>query len=564
MVGNPAQRPWLSLYDEGLPGSLAPRHGTALEMFRDAAHRAGPAPLIHYFERTLTVSEVDAMSDAVAVGLAERNIRPGDRVALYLQNVPQFVIAALAIWKVGAIAVSCNPMLRSAELAKQLDDSGARAIVTLESLYREAGAAAIAQTAVELVITTSEHELRTEDVATLRAPAPPARGVVDFAALVQAHDGEVAPSARLGSDDVAVLTYTSGTTGPAKGAMNTHRNVVFTAHVYREWMRIDRDDVILGIAPLFHVTGLIAHLALGLLVPAPIILSHRFDAADTCRLVERHRATFAIAAITAFNALCNEPSRPSHDLSSLTKVYSGGAPIAPAFADHFEQTTGIVIRSAYGLTETTSPSHLTPLARRTPVDAETGAFAAGIPVFDTTTRIVDERGEELPAGEVGEVLIRGPQVVPGYWRQPEETEHALRGGELRTGDVGKMDTDGWLFIVDRRKDLIIASGYKVWPREVEDVLCSHPAVREAAVVGVPDSYRGESVSAFVSPMSGAAPTAEALIEYCRDRLAAYKRPKRVTILDELPKTASGKILRRELRTDARPTGAAAAGDAPEF
>jgi long-chain acyl-CoA synthetase len=312
-------------------------------------------------------------------------------------------------------------------------------------------------------------------------------------------------------------------------------------------MHIGRDDVILGIAPLFHVTGLIAHLALGLLVPAPIILSHRFDAAETWQLVERHRATFAIAAITAFNALANEPSREGRDLSSLTKVYSGGAPIAPAFADRFEQTTGMVIRSAYGLTETTSPTHLTPLGRRTPVDADSGAYAAGIPVFDTDTRIVDERGEQLPPGEVGEVLIRGPQVVPGYWRNPEETEHALGGGELRTGDVGKMDADGWLYIVDRRKDLIIASGYKVWPREVEDVLASHPDVREAAVVGVPDSYRGESVSAFVSPVPGATPTPAELIEYCRERLAAYKRPAQVTVLDELPKTASGKILRRELR-----------------
>jgi long-chain acyl-CoA synthetase len=544
MVGHSTPRPWLALYDDGLPAGLAPRHATVLDMFRDAVARAPAAPLIHYFERTLTTTEVDAMSDALAVALAEREIRSGDRVALYLQNVPQFVIAALSIWKAGAIVVSCNPMLRTAELAKQLNDSGARAIVSLESLYREAGAAAIAQSGVELVITTSELELRSED-----APGTPPRapGVLDFAELVRAHDGQRQPSAPLGPDDVAVLTYTSGTTGPAKGAMNTHRNVVFTAHVYRDWVHIGRHDVILGIAPLFHVTGLIAHLALGLLVPAPIILSHRFDAAETWRLVERHRATFAIAAITAFNALGTEPARQGRDVSSLTKVYSGGAPIAPAFADHFEQATGMVIRSAYGLTETTSPTHLTPLGRRTPVDPETGAYAAGIPVFDTETRIVDERGVELPAGEVGEVLIRGPQVVPGYWRKPEETEHALAGGELRTGDVGKMDADGWLYIVDRRKDLIIASGYKVWPREVEDVLCSHPAVREAAVVGVPDSYRGESVSAFVSLAPGATPTPAALIEYCRERLAAYKRPAQITVLDELPKTASGKILRRELR-----------------
>lgn len=544
---------WVALYDDGAPASLVPRHATALDMFSDAVRRAGSAPLVHYFERTLSVDDCDAMSSALAVGLAELGVVRGDRVAVYLQNDPQFVIAMLAIWKLGAIAVSCNPMLRRPELQKQLDDSGARAIIALESLQREVGSEAVAGTAVEIVVTTSELELRDDDRAAPaaagdRAPA----GSLDLLELVRTHAGEAPAPIPLDPDDVAVLTYTSGTTGPAKGAMNTHRNVVFTAHVYREWMHIGRDDVILGIAPLFHVTGLIAHLALGLLTPAPIVLAHRFDPADTCRLVERHRATFAIAAITAFQALLDEPSGPNHDLSSLTKVYSGGAPIAAAFVDDFEQATGMVIRSAYGLTETTSPTHLTPLGHRTPVDPPSGAFSAGIPVFDTQARIVDDRGEELASGEVGEIAVRGPQVVPGYWRKPEETAHALRDGELRTGDVGLMDADGWLYIVDRRKDLIVASGYKVWPREVEEVLLDHPAVREAAAVGVPDRYRGETVWAYVSLKPLAASTPEALVEFCRDRLAAYKRPTRVTILEQLPKTASGKILRRELRDSAAP------------
>jgi long-chain acyl-CoA synthetase len=371
--------------------------------------------------------------------------------------------------------------------------------------------------------------------------------VDDFFALIRAHAGEAPPAPRLSGDDVAVLTYTSGTTGPAKGAMNTHRNVVFTAHVYREWAHIGPRDVILGIAPLFHVTGLIAHLALGLLVPAPIVLSHRFDAATACSLVERHGATFTIAAVTAFHALLHEPARMRHDLSTLSKAYSGGAPIAPAFVEDFERETGIVIRSAYGLTETTSPSHLTPLGRRTPVDAATGAFSAGIPVFDTTARIVDEHGGDVAAGEVGEVLIQGRQVVPGYWDNAEETAHALRGGELHTGDVGFVDADGWLYVVDRRKDLVVASGYKVWPREVEDVLYAHPGVREAAAIGVSDDYRGETLWAYVSLTSPAAAEPDAIVAFCRERLAAYKCPTRVTILDELPKTASGKILRRDLR-----------------
>jgi len=541
------QPPWVALYDEGLPATLAPQHATVLDMFAAAVAAAPAAPLVHYFDRTLSVGEVDGMSDALAVGLAERGVRTGDRVALYLQNVPQFVIAALAVWKAGAIVVSCNPMLRAGELRRQLLDAGASAMVTLEGLFDESGRSGIEGTAVDLVVTTSELEFR-GDPPPPRGPAP--AGTVDFGDLLRRHAQDRPAGDRVGPDDVAVLTYTSGTTGPPKGAMNTHRNMVYTAHVYRDWAHITTDDVILGIAPLFHVTGLIAHLALGLLVPVPIVLTYRFDAALTCALIERYRATFTVAAITAFHAILAAPARAQHDLSSLTKAYSGGAPIAAAFVEEYERATGTTIRSAYGLTETTSPTHLTPLGRRTPVDPATGAFAAGIPVFGTISRIVDDAGEELPAGVAGEVLIRGPQVVPGYWNQPEETANALPDGELHTGDIGFTDPDGWLYIVDRSKDLIVASGYKVWPREVEDVLYAHPAVLEAAAVGVPDSYRGETVAAFVSLAPGATATPDELVAHCREHLAAYKRPSRITVLDTLPKTASGKILRRTLRDDA--------------
>jgi long-chain acyl-CoA synthetase len=541
--------PWLALYDPGLPATIQPEHETALGMFQAALRRAPDRHLVRYFDSPITLAEVDELSDGLAVGLRELGAGRGDRVALALQNVPQFVIALLAVWKLGAIAVPCNPMLRERELARQLADCEATGIVALESLYRETVAAAAPSAGVRFVVTTSELDL-------LEGRRPDVLAGVERARTTEAHDllELVAASAGarpdpvdLGPDDVAILTYTSGTTGPPKGAMNTHRNVVFDSCIFRNWMHVADDDVILGIAPLFHITGLIAHIGLALSAPAPLVLAYRFDAAETLRVIEAHRTTVTVAAITAFLALLREEGLERHDVASLTKAYSGGGPIPPSVVEEFERRTGVVIRSAYGLTETTSASHLTPLSGRAPTDASTGALAVGIPVFNTSMRILDDDGRPLATGEVGEVAIAGPQVVPGYWNKPEETAHAIRDGELRTGDVGKVDAEGWLYIVDRKKDMIVASGYKVWPREVEDVIYEHPAVHEAAVVGAPDEYRGETVRAFVSLKPGTRAEPAELIGFCRERLAAYKCPRSVDILDELPKTVSGKILRRELR-----------------
>jgi long-chain acyl-CoA synthetase len=329
--------------------------------------------------------------------------------------------------------------------------------------------------------------------------------------------------------------------------MNTHGNVVFNAQAYRDWMQLDEHDVVLAVAPLFHITGLIAHVAVCLLVPMPMVLGYRFDAATVLDLIERYRTTFTVGSITVFIALMNDPSAAGRDLSSLTKVYSGGAPIAPPVVEAFEREVGAYIHNIYGLTETTSPSHAVPFGGRAPVDPTSGALSVGVPIFNTVVRVVDDDGKEVAVGEIGEFVTSGPQVVPGYWGKPEETAHALPGGELHTGDVGFMDSDGWFYVVDRKKDMINAAGYKVWPREVEDVLYEHPAVREAAVVGVPDDYRGETVKAFVSLRPGQDVAPEELIAFCKERMAAYKYPRFVDIVGELPKTVTGKILRRELR-----------------
>ncbi len=263
--------------------------------------------------------------------------------------------------------------------------------------------------------------------------------------------------------------------------------------------------------------------------------------------IAEHEPRFTIGAITAFIALMNHPAASSRSFASFRQLYSGGAPVPPAVVEAFRDKFGLYIHNGYGMTETTSPSHVVPFGREAPVDPASGSLAIGVPVFNTESWIAGDDGQPLPPGEIGEIVVRGPQVVPGYWQRPEETKTAIREGWLFTGDVGFMDEAGWFYLVDRKKDMINAAGFKVWPREVEDVLYTHPAIREAAVIGVPDPYRGETVKAVVSLKPGMSVSAEELIAFCKSRMAAYKYPRIVEIRDELPKTSTGKILRRALR-----------------
>jgi long-chain acyl-CoA synthetase len=329
--------------------------------------------------------------------------------------------------------------------------------------------------------------------------------------------------------------------------MNTHATMSFNAQTYREWMKLTGEDSVLGVAPLFHITGLIGHVTASLLTGIPLVLFHRFEPSLGIDVIREHRPTFTVGSITVFIALMNAPNAEADALKSLTTILSGGAPIPPSTVKAFSAMFGHYIHNVYGLTETTSPSHGTPLGVEGPVDEASGALSVGVPIYNTVVQILGDDGEELPPGEIGEIVTTGPQVVAGYWNKPEETANALPGGSLHTGDVGYMDAEGWFYIVDRKKDQINAGGYKVWPREVEDVLYEHEAVREAAVIGVPDEYRGETVKAFVSLRPGKTATADELIAFAKERLAAYKYPRQVEFLDEVPKTVTGKLLRRELR-----------------
>ncbi len=540
-------KPWLAHYPPSLTADLVPEHTDALQMFRAGVARAPDQVVASYFGGEVTMRQLDAQSDALACAFVAAGIQRGDRVAAYLQNVPQFLLTMVAAWKAGAIMVSINPMSRERELEKLLTDSGSVVLVCLEELY-DVARGVVGRTDVRLVVTTSALEHRGHDDDRLFAGMARTRheGTVDLADLVEQHAGQQPAPVAFAPEEVALLTYTSGTTGASKGAMNTHGNVCFSAQVIRDWCGLRPGDVVLGVAPLFHITGLIAGIAVCFLLPAELVLGYRFDVEVLLDAIRERRPTFTVAAITVFIAVANLPGVTREDLASLRSTYSGGAPVTPAWAERFQQQFGIRIHSMYGLTETTSPSHAVPFGAQAPVDPVSGALAVGVPVPSTVSRIVGDDGQPLPPREVGEIVISGPQVVPGYWDKPEESAHALPGGELHTGDVGFMDEQGWFYVVDRKKDLINASGYKVWPREVEDVLCEHPAVSEAAVVGVPDEYRGETVKAFVTLRPGAAAGEGELIAHCRERLSAYKYPRSIEFLDVLPKTVTGKVLRREL------------------
>ena len=547
------ERPWLARYGDQ-PGDYEIQYRDVLEMFLAGARSAPEQAAIRYFDGSITRRQLDEMSDALAVGLLANGFQPGDRLAVYLQNVPQFIIAMVATWKAGGVMVSINPMSRQRELDYLLRDSGAKVLVCLEDLYATVAESVVPGTGVQLVLTTSELEFQSRNDERLLGAVTrrPFEATTDFSALIGENTGRTPPPVTFDGDDVAFLTYTSGTTGVPKGAMNTHRNVVFTAQVYRDWMRLQDspEPSVLGLAPLFHITGLIGHIALSLLTPMPLVLAYRFEPQVMLDAIREHRPTFTIGAITAFTALLHAPSFTKDDFSSFEVIYSGGAAISPAAERGFLDATGKQVHNAYGLTETTSPMTVTPLHTASPVDPTSGALSVGVPAPNTIVRIQDDEGNDVPLGEVGEIVAEGPQVVAGYWGKPEETAANLPGGALKSGDVGFMDPEGWVYIVDRKKDMINAAGYKVWPREVEDVLAEHPAVRESAVVGVPDEYRGETVKAYVSLRPGASATPEELIAHCKERMAAYKYPRMIEIMDELPKTVTGKILRRELRSHA--------------
>jgi long-chain acyl-CoA synthetase len=542
-----SRKPWLSLYADDIAPTQAREHHDMLSLYRSALADPEATALI-YFDGEISYGALDAMSDALAAWFLVAGVAAGERVAIVLQNTPHFVIALVAAWKIGAIPVPANPMYWRDELAKLFadcepavviahDDQAATAMAGLEKAGRTAH-----------VLSVSAHDFQSRgDARVLPAKAQTPAGATDFLAAVSEHEGQAPPPHDPAPDDLGLLLYTSGTTGQPKGAMLRHSSMAFTSQIFRDWAPIPAGSRVLGIAPLFHITGIIAHIGAAFSSRSALVLHYRFEPSLVLDIVRERRPNFTAGAITAFNALMSAPGANPEDFASFDGLVSGGAPIAPALADAIEARLGQRVFPVYGMTETTSPTHFSPRRHRPPVDPASGALAIGVPIQDTEAMIVGDDGQPVPAGEVGEVWMRGPQIMAGYWNKPQQTAEALVDGWMRSGDVGFMDEAGWFYLVDRKKDMISASGFKVWPREVEDVLIAHPAVREAAVVGEPDAYRGETVKAFVSFKAGVEASFEEIQAHCRERLAAYKVPRRIEVMEELPKTLTGKIQRVELR-----------------
>ncbi|KUJ67251.1 acyl-CoA synthetase [Streptomyces albus subsp. albus] len=540
-------QPWLAQLNEAQRGPVRQRP-SVLHAFRDAVAAVPHRTAVAYFDGRLDYAELDALSDALAGHLAAHGFRPGDRLAVMLQNTPHFVLALLGAWKAGGAVVPINPMYKAGELAHVLRDSEAAALVCGDRAWLDYAREAAAGTPVRLALTARDRDFQTRDDPRVLRPGPatPPEGAADL--LTAARSGTRPPAGEPTADQIALISYTSGTSGTPKGATNTHGNLSYNAERQRVGHALPEGSTYFALAPLFHITGMVCELSTCFTAAGTLALAYRFEAGVVLDAFAEHRPAYTVGPSTAFMALMAHPEVSRDHFASFRMISSGGAPLPPALVERFRTRLGPYIHNGYGLTECSAPCASVPPGVEAPVDPVSGTLAVGVPGPETVVRILDEDGAEVPFGEPGEIAVRGPMVVPGYWRRPEDTAATMPGGELRTGDIGFMDAGGWLYVVDRKKDMINASGFKVWPREVEDVLYTHPAVREAAVVGVPDAYRGETVKAYVSLRPDARATGEELIGYCRDRLAAYKYPRAVDILPELPKTSSGKILRRELRS----------------
>ncbi|MGQ4513877.1 AMP-binding protein [Streptomyces sp. DW26H14] len=543
-----AAKPWLAVLNEVQRAPITPAD-SVVHAFRASAAQAPDQAAVAYFDGRLGYREVDGLSDSVAGHLAARGLARGDRVAIMLQNSPHFVLALLGAWKAGAIVVPLNPMYKSAEAGHILGDAGVSALICSDRAWAAYLRDTAAASSVRIALTACERDFQTRDDARVLGfeRLPPADDADDLAAVARL--GLPAPAERdPHPGDTALISYTSGTSGKPKGAMNSHANIMFNAERQAAGQGLPKGSVYFALAPLFHITGMVCQLSACFANAGTLALAYRFDAGVVLEAFAEHRPAYTVGPSTAFMALAAHPAATRDHFASFRQISSGGAPLPPALVEKFRAALGAYVHNGYGLTECTAPCASVPPGVEAPVDPVSGTLAVGVPGPDTVVRVLDDTGAEVPFGEQGEIAVRGPQVVSGYWHLPEATDEAFPGGELRTGDIGFMDPEGWLYVVDRKKDMINASGFKVWPREVEDVLYTHPAVREAAVVGVPDAYRGETVKAYVSLRPGAEVDGAALGTYCKERLAAYKYPRVVEILPELPKTPSGKILRRELRS----------------
>ncbi len=542
-----AARPWLDSYDYWVREHVNYPRRPLHEILRVAAVEVPERPATAFLGAHLTFAQIKEQSDKFAAALRALGIKQGDRVGIMLPNCPQYIVAAFAILRLGATVVNVNPLYTPREILVVAEDSGMRALLTLDVLapltlsVRE-------QTSIENIITTSLAEY-----SVAATPSPAVEGALRLSDLLAGIDEPDLPGVEINPEDVAVLQYTGGTTGVPKGAMLTHYNIFANVIQIGCWghdnMRRGEDTYLLVI-PFFHIYGFTVGLMEGMWRGVQQVLIPKYDVEALLNAIRNYRPTYFPAVPTIYISLLNHPKAKEYGLDKIRHFNSGSAPLPVEVIEQFERLTGGTLNEGYGLSEASPVTHTTPaLSRRKP-------GSIGLPLPDTDIKIVDlETGErEVPVGEEGELCIAGPQVMKGYWNRPEETNIALRTDDagrtwLHTGDVARMDEDGYSYIVQRKKDMIIVSGFNVYPSEVESVLYAHPAVMEAAVIGIPDSYRGEVVKACVVLKQDATTTPEELTAHCKSGLAEFKVPCKMEIRESLPKTAVGKILHRVLREE---------------
>jgi len=561
-----ADRPWLASYQAGVPAQVDVPDGTMGRLLDDSAEEFPDSPALTFFGRTLTYAELRRDVDAFAGGLAKLGVSAGDRVCLLLPNCPQHVIAFYAVLRLGAIVAEANPLYTEAELTHQLADCGATHVVCLDRTFAAVEKARLSgSTAVtEVIVTAIPDFLPRKDQFLLKLPIPPARRrraeiVTDLpkgararsflGTLAAGRSAPVTASVPARPDDVGVLLYTTGTTGAAKGAMLSHRNLLANAAQITAWDPGVRrgQEVSLAVLPMFHAYGMTLCLAEAMLAGAHVVLVPRFDIGMVLSAIERYRPTVFPGVPPMYQALLNDPRSAKVDMRSIRSCISGGMKLPGELQRRWADATGDPVVEGYGMTEASPVTHCGPL------DGNVRPGFIGLPLPSTDCRIVDpdDASVELPVGEAGELAVRGPQVFAGYWNNPEATKSTLTDdGWLLTGDVARMDAAGWFEIVDRKKELIIAGGFNIYPNEIENVLAALPQVAQVAVIGVPDEYRGETVKAFLVLREGTTLTADEVRAYCRERLAGYKVPTHIEFRDTpLPTVGIGKVLRRQLRAE---------------
>lgn len=553
-----AERPWYRSWPEGLPKEAQIRAEPLYAPLARSAAKHTSKPCLRYQGRTISYSQVEDISSRFASALVGLGLNRGDRVAIFCPNIPQFVFAYFGILKAGGVVVPCSPLYKERELEAQLKDSGATMVVAANDVVRGNDLYASLdgcrdRLPLTHVITASVTDYLPGAKRALaglaRVKNVKRRNTVAFVDLVSRYGPIPTPAVVDPKEDVAVLQYTGGTTGTSKGAMLTHYNLLAAAEIAQLPIMLSDKDVTMAVLPMFHIFGMTACLNLPLLTGGEIVLLPRFDVKEVMDAIQKDKVTFFPGVPTMYVAINNHPSVAKFELKTVRVAFSGGAPLPVAVRRRFNELTGGNLVEGYGLTESAAVGSTNPLQGGV---SKEGSIGLPFPSTDAKIVSLDDGSTVLGIGEVGELAIKGPQVMTGYWHNEAESKQSLRDGWLLTGDIAKFDDTGYLYIVDRKKDMVSVGGLKVYPREVEEVLFEHPKVKEAAVVGVADPYMGETVKAFVVLKDGTSKDGaeEEILAYCKDKLAKYKVPRKVEFVSDLPKTLVGKVLRRKLKEGA--------------